>query len=221
MALIRGAYGGGQIKGSVSGNTFQGNPYGTVLRNRTVPVNPNTPAQSLIRLIMSTLSAFWRDGLSPAQRTAWELYAQGTPLPDKFGTNQIVPGRQHFLRANIARYAAGANAANDPPPTPGIGSPPALSVTISVADGIELQSIGPSLEPDDLLRISISIPVNETVNFYKSPFGRAINVINTDTLPLTILADVIAGQKFFMSYRFYAADGRVSNEIMTPIGVAA
>jgi hypothetical protein len=169
---------------------------------------------------MSALSAFWRDGLTASQREAWELYAQGTPLPDKFGTNQIVPGRQHFMRANIARYAAGATPANDPPPTPGIGSPPALSVTISVADGIRLIALGPGLVPNDLLRISISIPVNETVNFYKSPFGRAVNVTSGDTLPLTILADVIAGQKFFMSYRFYAADGRVSNEIIMPIGVA-
>jgi len=64
MAIVRGAFGGGQIKGSIAGNTFQQSPYGTVIRNRTVPVNPNTTFQVQVRTGFNSMSDYWQNTLT-------------------------------------------------------------------------------------------------------------------------------------------------------------
>src|SRR3989304_3510336 len=105
MALIRGAFGGGQIKGSIAGVTFQQGPYGTVIRNRTVPVNPNSTFQVLIRSAFDNISTRWVTFLTNSQRDAWNAYAAQTPLPDRFGTPVATRGRQMYIRSNVARWA--------------------------------------------------------------------------------------------------------------------
>lgn len=221
MALIRGAYGGGTIKGSVSGNTYQGGAYGTVIRNRTKPVNPNTAGQASIRLAMREASFAWGGALDAGQRSAWAAYAAGTPLPDKFGTSQVTSGRQMFMRTNVIRLAAGLAFISDAPPTPGIAAPNPPTLVLDASTGINLTALAITLAVGDAYQISLSIPLNDTINYFKGPFITGATLVSTDTLPVLLKAagpGLAVGQRYFCRYRYFQADGKCSNRVYLNLG---
>lgn len=223
MAIIRGAYGGGQIKGSISGTTYQQSPFGTVARNRTVPVNPNSTKQVNIRGSMSGMSFIWTDLLTAAQRAAWEAYAAGTPIPDRFGTTIIVKGRQMFMRTNLIRYYVTGSADVDAPTTPGVAPNPILTLTADTTDGLVITANPGATAVGDVCNIGLSIPVNQSRNFYKAPFTFVAGLISTTTFPYEVLpaAAVEIGQRYFLSSRLVQATNKVSSQVIASVDVLA
>lgn len=214
MAIIRGAFGGGQIKGSLSGNTFQQGPFGQVIRNRTVPVNPNSPGQVAVRSALAFASAGWVEVLSQAERDGWQAYAAATPIPDRFGTTQVVSGRMMFMRTNVATYNFDGTLVTSPPPLPGIPPPPGLTIISTTDDGLQIQNATPAIPAGWFVRVSVGIPVHQARNFYKAPFGRQVQLTHATTFPFTLLPIVFDDQVYFVSARQYDDTGRVSNEII-------
>jgi len=217
MALIRGAYGGGQIKGSISGVTFQQSPYGTVARNRTIPVNPNSPAQVAIRAAMSTMSGRWSNILSNAQRAAWEAYAAATPVLNKFGDSILISGRQFFLRYNNAITRLGGAPIDTAPATPGVAAEASLVLSASSIIGVNV--VSSSIIPVGIgaILINTGIPVNFARNFYKAPFTQRSGITAATVFPLNIIppAEVAVGQRWFVFSRHFQADGKVANPQIT------
>ena len=218
MAIVRGAYGGGQIKGSISGTTFQQGPYGTVIRNRTVPVNPQSPKQVIVRTSMATLSFRWSNILTTAQRSAWDAYAALTPLPDRFG--QLVPtkGRQMFLRYNVAAFALSLPIVDAAPATPGEAAAPIYSATLSVGGARQIDTATPVLALNDFIIWRLSLPTGLARNFYKAPFS-FITIATFGTvfpLALTMPFPLSVGQKYFFAARLFQADGKVGPETLLP-----
>lgn len=221
MAIIRGAYGGGQIKGSIAGVTFQQGPYGTVARNRTVPVNPNSPGQVGIRGAMAQMSNYWSNTLTSAQRKAWDDYAAQTPLPDRFGQNVPTKGRQMFLRyANAAVYLGGTPIATAPS-TPGVAASPSVIYGGIQTVGLTVDTINSTLVGADAILFRVGQPVGGARNFYKAPFFLRGAAISTTTLPLVLLtpAQCVVGQRYFVAARRFDADGKVSFEVITPVDI--
>jgi hypothetical protein len=63
------------VSGSQGGTTFSRNSYGSYIRSRVVPANPNTSAQQTVRSNMAASSAAWRS-LSAAVRAVWAGFAE-------------------------------------------------------------------------------------------------------------------------------------------------
>lgn len=223
MALIRGPYGGAQIKGSIGSQTYQGGPYGTIMRARSIPVNPRTPRQELVRTIMGTYSSTWRDGLTDSQRTGWANYAVATPLPNRFGDLINVGGRQMFLRTNLMRYLAGAAGVLDAPSLPGVPTSPTPEISIGEADGFVVAGTDPDLVVGECLSIFIGVPVNVTRNYYSGPFQLLATLSSTTTYPLTVpmVVPPVEGQKYVIRWRFSDALGRVSTDVQFATVVTA
>lgn len=221
MAIIRGAFGGGQIKGSISGNTYQQGPFGTVIRNRTVPVNPSTLRQNSVRTTLGILSNAWATALSATNRQDWEDYAAATPIPDKFGGTQIVKGRQMFMRANLLHVNITGGAVLAPPTTPGQAPPPTLSLTASEADGIEVVNNPGGGSTGDLCSILVGVAVNQSRNYYKTPFRFSAATTPTTTFPFTLPtpAAVVIGQRWFIMARNLNGDGKVSEAVYSRVDV--
>jgi hypothetical protein len=223
MAIARGIYGGGQIKGSISGTTYQQSPFGTVLRNRTVPVNPNSPKQVSIRASLGALSYLWTTLLSAAQRQGWEDYAAATPIVDRFGSTIIVRGRQMYMRTNMILLYVTGSPISDAPSTPGVGPATLLDITGDTTDGIVLNTNPGVSVVGDLCSLGISVPVNQSRNFYKAPFTFAASVISTTTFPFEIkpAAEVVIGQRYFVSARLVQANGKVSYLTIAQVDILA
>jgi hypothetical protein len=214
MAIIRGAFGGAQIRNSIASVTFSQGPFGTIARARTPPVNPNSPRQNSIRTSMSLVSNAWTAVLTDAERTAWKNYADGTPLPDPFGGTKIVSGRQMFIRTNLVFADALGTIQPAAPTTPGVGRAAVLTLAADTIAGLEIDSVTPTIDAGSLVLIGISPPLNSARNYFRSPYTQAVALDSVDTFPFVVKGPtlVAVGQKYFVSARRIETDGKVGEK---------
>lgn len=102
------------MSGSINGTTHSRNRGGAYMRNRSIPVNPQTVAQMAIRAILAALSSAWR-GLTPAQRNGWNSATGNFPVTDQFGDQRELSGHQLFVRLNSNLQQIGEEVIEDAP----------------------------------------------------------------------------------------------------------
>jgi len=222
MALVR--YGGGiiEIRGSIAGNTHSRNSSGNYIRARTTPVNPNSTRQNVIRAAMATASNTWSNSLTPAQRTAWGLYAANINMTNRLGETILISGRSQYLRSNMCRLNSNLGARNDGPT---LLTLPSADSAFSVVANVGAQTLTVTFddtqdwagESSAHMIISMSQPKHSAVNFIGGPFrvvialnGSASSSLSSPatigSLPYVISADQVVG----FTGRISRNDGRLS-----------
>ena len=88
-----------EIRGSIGGTTYSRNKSGAYTRQRTVPINPNTSAQQVVRNRLSTVSQTWQT-LTQGQRDSFINGAVNFPYVDTIGVTQYYSGQQLFMKLN-------------------------------------------------------------------------------------------------------------------------
>jgi len=214
MALIKPIL--GELKGSIGGNTFQGSRYGQVVRQRTIPVDPATARQAVLRQHMADANVFWK-GETSSYRSGWKTYADNTPWTNRFGDEVFLTGRLQFIRSAVFNLAAGEAIPAQPPEFPGLPANPDFSLTCDTTNGLRISDILISPGTADLLGIYTSAPFAETVNFFKGPYVLS-DFITTDTaVPFTLIANtgVLVGQKYFVGVRYREPDfDRLAQQVL-------
>lgn len=226
MALVK--FGGGVVgmSGSIAGNTFARNRYGSYVRSRTVPVNPNSTLQQEIRAIMSTVRDAWFETLTTAQRAAWAVYAANVQVPNRLGESINLTGYNMFCRTNLAALYNGATLIDDAPATYSLAEQDeTVAVTLTAATGATSVAFNDALdwldETGGYLLVYESAPQNPTVNFFKGPYRQLGTVDGDSVTPPTTPASftsqhtLTAGQKVFYQFRILRADGRLSEPFRT------
>jgi len=196
--------------GSVGGAVFSRNRYGSYVRQRVSPVNPNTPPQNDIRAAMTAISQAWRDVLTPEERLAWTQYAANTPVTDIFGDNQIISGNAMYCAFNNHWTRAGKTRVDVAPTTPGTTSAITLTHTATALAGWIITATNPSIVVGDFCSLVIaSAPLTPSRNYYGGPFTFNAMFALAD-LPVTVLdiGEVFEGQRWFCRTRYFSADGR-------------
>lgn len=223
MASIRGPYGGAEVRGSIANVTFSRNGSGAYIRNRSVPVNPKTPEQELVRVALSGSSNDWNVTLTAAERTAWDAYAAATPLPNRFGDPVATSGRQMYLRQAVARIAFGLTALAAAPVTPGVAPAPDYTLDGSTTNGVRVLLNSPTLTTGDLGVFRVGVAVNPARNFYAAPYTFAAAYLTSTTPPLSLIAaaSVAVGQRYFVEGRIFLADGKVSSVVRDFVDILA
>ncbi len=56
----------------------------------TIPTNPNTTFQQVVRNAVSQLTSLWSDVLTQTQRDQWQVYADNVPLTKRHGEQHTV-----------------------------------------------------------------------------------------------------------------------------------
>jgi len=221
MAIIRGAFGGAQIRNSISSVTFAQGPFGTVARARTPPVNPNSPRQVDIRSSMGQVSARWTNDLTAAQRAAWNDYAAMTPLPDPFGGTKTVSGRVMYIRTNVTLLDSLGTVTDTAPPTPGVAAPIDITLAGNTTDGLDIDAFVPAIPAGGIVTIGIGLPVSQARNFYKTPFTQIATASSATGLPLALVAAglLVVGQRYFVSIRHIDAAAKVSEQIIRLVDI--
>lgn len=223
MALIQAPYGTSQIKGSVGSKTFQQTRAGLILRERTTPVNPNTPLQNTIRSALTFVSNAWVNTLTPAQRTAWDDYAALTPLPNKFGELKNVGGRQMFIRCNNIRQALTQPVVSDAPGTPGVEADTDYVLSGDTTNGVEVQSLVTPVPTGGFVTFLISPGVSQARNYHDAPYSFALFADDAQPFPSTLKAAALVsiGQRYFVRSRTYNANGKVSSNVQRIIDITS
>lgn len=174
-----------QMSGSIAGVTAGHNRGGLYLRARSVPTNPNTARQSLIRSVFSALSQRWASTLTDSQRAGWADYAQNTPLTDALGDPLVLSGQQMYLRANTGRAQIDQTTAgftspetygieDDAPATPG----QANAITGNSVFGLNASTFEATFNTevagaDGIAVLQVGPVVSTGVSYFKGPYQLA------------------------------------------------
>lgn len=114
MAIITPGPLAAAVSGSIGGTTFSRNRGGAYVRNRAIPVDPNTIFQINVRAILASQSQNWAD-LTNAQRTAWESWSLQNPVINALGNAIRLSGHQAFVQINARLDFADLPVLNLPP----------------------------------------------------------------------------------------------------------
>jgi len=189
MAKFTAGVGFGQASGSVAGTTFSRNRFGPYLRNKAIPVNPNSTAQAAVRARFGAQSAAWR-GLTAAQRLQWNTQAPLISLYDTLGQAYTPSGAQFYSSVNLYRTITG-QAALSVPPT--VDTPPALlTLSVAAAGGTAAFDVTftAAIASGEFLVIQATAPNSAGREFFgRSEYKQIAVLSNTDTSPYDALAD--------------------------------
>ncbi len=105
---------GNPSSGSVANLTYSHNRFGQYTRNRRTPVNPNTPAQGIVRARMANNAAAWR-ALTDAQRAGWEALGAQMNRSGSLGESYTLNGFMCYTSVNNNNLAAGNAVVSDAP----------------------------------------------------------------------------------------------------------
>lgn len=221
MALIKLGGGVSDIRGSIGGTVFSKNRYGSYTRNRTIPVDPGSTAQTKIRSVMGQIRNAWFSTLTAAQRTDWATYAQNVSISNRLGESIKLTGWNMFCRTNAALlYNDKAIIAAAPTNFSLAEQDSTLTITVSEADQEVSIAFDDAMdwagETGAYLLLYVSRPQNPTVNYFKGPYKIAAALAGATAVPLTspqvaaVPFAVVAGQKVFAQARILRADGRLS-----------
>lgn len=229
FALVQFTGGIGGMSGSVAGNTFSHNRYGAYVRNRTIPVNPNSSRQQAARLNFSDVAATWQAALTQVQRDAWNLYGSSVVMKNRLGADVFLTGFAHYLRSGTAGLNAGLGVQEDGPviftlPESDSSFVPTISEAtqlISVVFDTNLDWVG---EDDAFMNIYMSQPRSGGREFIDGPFRSAGVILGDGTTPPTspqtiaVPFAVAENQKVIVQARIGRADGRLSELFLsTPV----
>lgn len=96
----------GQFSGSQGNTVASHNRFGSYTRNRTIPVNPNTPSQTSARNAFTDFSQTWRI-LTASQQLGWTQLAELDPIIDTQGQSITLTGIAYYVRFNMNRRSVG------------------------------------------------------------------------------------------------------------------
>jgi len=226
----------GSMSGSLGGITASHNRGGAYLRNRSIPVQPNTPRQQAAKTAMGELVQAWPETLTDGQRQGWRDYAAAVPRTDPLGQLVTLTGQQMYIAANAPRLSAtnlGAGPfarVDDAPAILDTGQPPADVTQFDVTSGTNSLNMTITIpggaSDDGQLFFYIGRPLNPGSNFFKGPyqFATSIAVTSGDTtlnatpdtaawFSETVIADADVGKRYPLRLIIAYDDGRTSQQL--------
>lgn len=177
------------LSGSSGGTTASHNRNGAYLRARTIPVNPNTPAQVIERGRFADLSNDWKT-LTQAQRDGWKNLGQQILLTDPLGVPYDLTGLQTFLRLNRNRLNVGLARVLSAPALTASNAPTALTIVADATPQTLTLTFAPAIPAGQFYVVEATRPVSQGVGFFKPSLYRQIVVLdNADVSPYAAAAD--------------------------------
>lgn len=222
-----------QASGSVAGATFSRNRGGLYIRARSIPTNPNSEQQQVVRNAITSLIGRWSTVLTPSQRNGWSDYAESVPVMNKLGDSVTRSGVNMYMRSNVSRLQAGLTPVDTRPSFNNFGVIENIELGLAVADDQEAVVAWTGSQPwagetGSALLVYLSRPVDPSVNWFRGPYRLAAVLAGNTGTPLTSpqTIDLPFSSPAGSSLRGYArvtrVDGRLS-PILTfpPIEVTA
>lgn len=208
--------------GSVGDVVHSRNQFGPYVRNRTIPTDPQTGRQLLVRQRFATIMLEWRTILTETQRQGWKTYAQNLPITNALGQLHHLTPLQMFVRCNLARTQQTMMLVMEPPTIFNNGSyglmdvtsitqiPPRMTITFDDTDAWTTES-------GSAILIWASPGQLPTVNFYKGPFRAGVQIRGAPesppTSPTTVSSILLHGEgaRVFVRMLVSRADGRLGH----------
>lgn len=195
-------------RNKVNGHVVSKNRYGSYIRTKVTPVNPQTDAQQAARNNLATWSQNWRS-LAESDRQSWIDAAPNFPFTDIFGNIKFLSGQALYVKLNT-NIANVSGTAIDTAPAP-VGLPAIDSIALTASSGPSVLSLAYSI-PDanavSVLVVEATPNVTPGKSFVKNLFRYTTQVLSTTASPLVmttawtaLFGDTVAFQKVFIRAR--------------------
>ena len=160
----------GALRGSISNNVFSHNTYGDYVRNRTTPVNPNTPAQAAVRLKFSENSGDFSNLLTPIQQQEWSDFAVSFPRTDSLGNTYILSGIAMFNSINQILRQYNLSVLTTPPLNLSVEKLLTVTTTFTVAAGLDFAFTPTPMGADTRMVFFMTSPLSGGIKFVKNRY---------------------------------------------------
>lgn len=206
--------------GSIAGCTFSRNRSGQYIRGRSLPVNPNSAQQTVIRAALSTLVARWTSTLTQAQRDAWSTWATNTPQTDSLGNPILITGQNAYIKMNAQRIQVGLSIVDV---APAVFAGAALTPPNLISATASTQALSIAFTNSDTwativggaLLVFAGRPQNPSKLFFAGPYrfdARINGAVVPPTSPAAMTASFpfTVGQRVHVRFVAVQADARIS-----------
>lgn len=157
------------IRNKSNGSVFSKNRYGSIIRNKVTPVNPQSNHQQEARQRLGNLSSSFRE-LTIAQILSWNLGGQKFPFTDIFGDIKHLSGQTLFVKLNANLEKIGAPRVLTAPSPVGF---PEVSIT-----GVTIEVVADSISTFTADIDLTTIPVGYELVVYATPsVSRSISFV--------------------------------------------
>lgn len=176
------------MRNKLNGSVMSKNRYGSYVRNKVTPTNPQTVAQVLARNRLATWSQAWR-GITQPQRNGWITGASAFPIIDIFGQSKILAGNALYTQLNVNLAIAGGTSIDDLP-TP-VSIPALTALTATSAAGTPALSIVFAPTPVDTgftLVVEATPPTSQSIKFVKNKYRIIATRAAASTSPFNALS---------------------------------
>lgn len=198
----------GRLSRSAGSTTAGHNRYGAYLRNRVIPTNPVTEAQTAVRDQFSNITQAWRE-LTEAQRAQWNAFGPEIVRTDSLGETYTLNGQTAFMYVNRNRITTGQAILED---APDVDPPDAILTATPTLTDTPTMSIAYTATPlgtNDKLLIFATRGVSQGKNFlpngdYKLIFisaAAAASPANILTAYQAVFGDPILDEKIFFKLK--------------------
>lgn len=220
-----------EFSGKQGSTVASHNRFGPYLRNRTIPVNPNTLAQQNARNDLSVATKAWGAQTSTIQ-AAWNAAAPGVTLYDRLGRAYHPTGHQYFISVNRTSYVY-SGATTVVTAVPAAAAPAALvTLTPTAQHTLPAFSVAYTATPLAALTkliIECTAQLSPGISFVpRSKFRQIVITAAAAASPADILAAytarfgaLLAGKKVFVRCTVITSDGQRSAPLQTSLIIAA
>lgn len=217
------------MRNKLNGSVLSKNRFGSYIRNKVTPVNPQSIDQTLVRARFAQFSQQWRT-LTEVQRDAWNAAVDQWQTTDIFGDLKSPTGLQLFVRINTNIAIAGGSVVLLPPAPASMQAVTSAEVSADVSDSEVVIDFTPTPVPAGFaLVVEATEQVSPGINFVKNKFRQIIVYPATTATAQNVFPEytakfggLVAGQKLFIRLKFInLTTGQVSIPVTASTIVAA
>jgi hypothetical protein len=203
MALVK--FGGGvsEMRGKEAGLIFSRNAYGSYVKQKVSPVNPQTGLQLAQRTLMGNAAQTWA-GLSAANKASWDNLGSQVTRVNRFGDTTAYTGFSLFMKLNRNAVLAGGSMQSAAPTVPTIPTLAITSLVVDLSSSEMIFTLDPAAYTGYVAAIYATNNILTGRRFVKN-FYRFLGVTATSTSPFNALTiwtavhqnAVVVGAKIF------------------------
>lgn len=205
------------MRNKLNGSVMSKNRYGSYVRNKVTPVNPQTSFQQAARQVLGNLSSSFRD-LSLQAIKAWNSKAKEFPFTDIFGDTRHLTGQTLFVKLNANLEKIGLPRVTEAPSPTGFPVLELVKVDIAIDSIADLTlvdfEVSPKVIPAGFSLVAYATPpLSKSRSFVKNEYRfmgavtpSAAGIADISTPYIARFGDPIVGENVHIKIALIAND---------------
>lgn len=205
MALVKFGAGVSEMRGKEGGVIYSRNAFGSYIKTKVSPVNPNSLKQQAVRSLMGNLAQLWAT-LTAGEQAAWETLGAQVTRINRFGDSLTYTGFSLFMRLNRNLSNLGVSAITVAPSLVTMPDLAIASLTVALTGTSMSLAFSPSTPGATFTLVVYVTPLIYTGRKFVKNFYRLVGFYANPASPKNVYAEwtayfgtvLVPGTKVFL-----------------------